>query len=96
MSENLLPESINNENINTITKSKNTYNFYNILLNFYYICICGVGLYYLILMNNLLSDFNDKIVLMSHVGKCLFKDICYDFKLGREMCGNCYSNMSFI
>lgn len=77
-------------------KPKCVYKFLELSLIFYFMCVGATTVYFLYSMDNKLSEFNNKIISASDIGKCLFKDICYDFKLGREMCGNCYSNMSYI
>lgn len=58
-----------------------------------YFFVCGSTIiYYLSLMNSMLSDFDNKIVAMSSIGSCLFKDVCFNFNLGRDLCGNCYNS----
>ena len=94
MSQTLLPELDENKFI--VKKSNYISTSFNVVLKIYFLCFGVTVVYYLVLMNNKLEEFNNKIVLMRNVGKCLFKDICYDFKLGREICGNCYPNMSFV
>lgn len=91
----LTESNINFQPINKKTKC-NMCDFLDLFLKMYFVGFGAITVYYLYSMDNRLLDFNNKIISVTDVGKCLFKDICYDFKLGRDMCGNCYSNMSSI
>ena len=88
-----------NENENKkINKKKILCEIFNSLIKVYFLCFSCIVVYYLISMNNTLSDFNNllnnKLLSINSIVSCLFKDICYTSDLGKQLCGNCYSNRS--
>ena len=77
---------IDYENLVRRKKHDCIYNFLKLSLIFYFMGVGATTIYFLYSIDHKLLEFNNKIISISDVGKCLFKDICYDFKLGRDMC----------